>query len=429
MIIQGIPLFFILSSFFSLFLQTFGGDVKPRPELYIPNYKIYHNLSSLNKEITRLVAQNPNYIHLNEKYLSRNKASQFVLHLKNFSQSDRTQQTLSSPKQKVLLSFGEHAREFFPVESALYFLKNITAGLTKPATSAQYKFSRTIFSNLEIFIIVLANPDGRHYIEKTKNYCWRGTSIGVDLDRNFDWNFGGKGSSSKPFDEEYRGHSSLSEPECAPYVELTQQHHFEAFVSFHSGIRQIFIPFADSLSAKEKRLPDNADVQLHLAKRIAHASSQPFQFGVGYVLNPYPADGTIYDYMHGVRKIPFSLTIELWGEGDSEENQCFDLFNPTSEKLQGALDDVMPIFESLLTFLIEWKDLKTHQYYHNLEQPEFGLPRSYMVPMVAVSMLLLVIFHRHLPASLSFRGYQRRRVVSLRSLSSTFAVGSSVKIT
>lgn len=210
MIIQGIPLFFILSSFFSLFLQTFGGDVEPRPELYIPNYKIYHNLSSLNKEITRLVAQNPNYIHLNEKYLSRNKASQFVLHLKNFSQSGRTQQTLSSPKQKVLLSFGEHAREFFPVESALYFLKNITAGLTKPATSAQYKFSRTIFSNLEIFIIVLANPDGRHYIEKTKNYCWRGTSIGVDLDRNFDWNFGGKGSSSKPFDEEYRGHSSLS---------------------------------------------------------------------------------------------------------------------------------------------------------------------------------------------------------------------------
>ncbi|PIK55134.1 putative carboxypeptidase A1 isoform X1 [Apostichopus japonicus] len=341
--------------------------------------------------------------NLNSEQLAMiNKASQFVLHLKNFSQSDRTQQTLSSPKQKVLLSFGEHAREFFPVESALYFLKNITAGLTKPATSAQYKFSRTIFSNLEIFIIVLANPDGRHYIEKTKNYCWRGTSIGVDLDRNFDWNFGGKGSSSKPFDEEYRGHSSLSEPECAPYVELTQQHHFEAFVSFHSGIRQIFIPFADSLSAKEKRLPENADVQLHLAKRIAHASSQPFQFGVGYVLNPYPADGTIYDYMHGWKGV----------DAGSE-----------------ALDDVMPIFESLLTFLIEWKDLKAHQYYHNLEQPEFGLPRNYMVPMVAVSMLLLVIFHRHLPASLSFRGYQRRRVVSLRSLSSTFAVGSSVKIT
>lgn len=33
-------------------------------------------------------------------------------------------------------------------------------------------------------------------------------------------------------------------------------------------------------------------------------------------------------------QIPFSLTIELWGEGDSDENQCFDLFNPTSEKLQ-----------------------------------------------------------------------------------------------
>lgn len=215
MIVKGLSFLLTFAFFHILFLETIGGDVKPRPELYIPNYKIYHNLSSLNKEIKRLTTRNPNYIHLSETYVSRNKASQLVLHLKNFSQSDRTQHTLSSPKQKVLLSFGEHAREFFPVESALYFIKNVTEGLTKPATSHQYRFSRTVFSNLELFIIVLANPDGRHYIEETKNYCWRGTSIGVDLDRNFDWNFGGKGSSSKPLDEEYRGRSSFSGKICA----------------------------------------------------------------------------------------------------------------------------------------------------------------------------------------------------------------------
>ena len=57
----------------------------------------------------------------------------------------------------------------------------------------------------DIYIIVLTNPDGRLYIEKHLNYCWRGTSNGVDLNRNFDWRYGDRGSSVKKTDEEYRG--------------------------------------------------------------------------------------------------------------------------------------------------------------------------------------------------------------------------------
>jgi len=47
-------------------------------------------------------------------------------------------------------------------------------------------------------------------IESTENYCWRGTKTGVDLDRNFDWEYGRKGSSSNPQDEEYRGLNKFS---------------------------------------------------------------------------------------------------------------------------------------------------------------------------------------------------------------------------
>ena len=47
-----------------------------------------------------------------------------------------------------------------------------------------------------------------HYIG---NYCWRGTKSGVDLNRNFDWNFGAShGSSRDPNDEEYRGAHAFS---------------------------------------------------------------------------------------------------------------------------------------------------------------------------------------------------------------------------
>jgi hypothetical protein len=56
----------------------------------------------------------------------------------------------------------------------------------------------------------MMNPDGRKFVEKTGNYCWRGTSTGVDLNRNFDWNYGAKGSSSDITDEEYRGNAAFS---------------------------------------------------------------------------------------------------------------------------------------------------------------------------------------------------------------------------
>ncbi len=183
-----------------------AGDVNPRQELYTPDYDIYHNVSYIGQHLRHIASKFPNYIRLDEAYLSRNKYPQYLLHVTNFtnyppSGSFKTSDT----KAKVLLSYGEHAREFFPVESLFHLLNNITIGLYSYKDSYSRAFTRRILSRLDLFIIVLANPDGRVHIEKTKNYCWRGTSVGVDLDRNFDWNFGGPGSKADPNDEEYRG--------------------------------------------------------------------------------------------------------------------------------------------------------------------------------------------------------------------------------
>ena len=36
----------------------------------------------------------------------------------------------------------------------------------------------------------------------------------------------------------------IAEPECLVLTELTSKYNFDAFVSFHSGIQQIYVPFA-----------------------------------------------------------------------------------------------------------------------------------------------------------------------------------------
>ena len=183
------------------FTIALAGNVEPREEIYLPNYQIYHNFSTITRDITAIAKQYPSFIKLDNSFTSRSGHSQLLLHVTNSTFESR----LRKRKRRVLLSYGEHAREFFPVESLFHLLNNLTQGTIMDKNSPQFQFSSTILSNIDMYIITIMNPDGRLYVETSKNYCWRGTKTGVDLNRNFDWQFGGKGSSGNKKDEEYRG--------------------------------------------------------------------------------------------------------------------------------------------------------------------------------------------------------------------------------
>ena len=64
-----------------------------------------------------------------------------------------------------------------------------------------------------------------------------------------------------------------------------------------------FHPVVDSMSKQTRRKPDNLDSMLDVAQKMARATGKRFQYGLAYYLNDYPADGTIFDYMAGVRKV------------------------------------------------------------------------------------------------------------------------------
>ena len=191
---------------------TGGGDVKPQQELYFPDYNVYHNLSQIEKHIEQLAILFPNFIRLERMYQSREKRSQLLLRFTNFTDSRILSSTseLPIPKVKILLSYGEHAREFLPIESLFQLLTNLTDGLSADKGSHAQRFTHLVATSIDLFIVAIMNPDGRNHVERTKNYCWRGTSRGVDINRNFDWHFGNRGSSGKKDDEEYRGSRAFS---------------------------------------------------------------------------------------------------------------------------------------------------------------------------------------------------------------------------
>ncbi|XP_078589693.1 carboxypeptidase B1-like [Branchiostoma floridae x Branchiostoma japonicum] len=395
---------------------TQSRDVKPVKEKYLPDYTVYHNLTQVGAHIQELAQKFPAYLRLDTSYRSRNGRPQYVLRVSNFSGSYSIQHStevgVTPVKARILLAYGEHAREFFPVESMFHLLLNLTGGLTATEGSHSRAYTSEILSKIDLFIVGIVNPDGRHHVEQTKNYCWRGTSTGVDLNRNFDWQFGGPGSSGDPEDEEYRGSAAFSEPECLVLTDLVTKFQFDAFLSLHSGTRDIYLPFSDSQSKHEQRKPKNLADQMRLAKLLSDAMVPEFQHGIGYELNQYTADGTSFDYMAGVKELPFSLAVEMWGDRDSPSKRCFDLFNPPNKDLQTALDEVQPLYETLFSYLSYWKERQARSPFGVIEEPSMSF--MYFCLSMTVLFFVFVCMHRHLPSSL--RAFPKRRVISINRL-------------
>ncbi|KAJ0123269.1 carboxypeptidase a [Diaporthe amygdali] len=139
---------------------------------------------------------------------------------------------------RVYFNGGIHARERGSSDGVLYFISDLLyanatgAGLTygsKSYTNAQVKTALAA----GIVFVPLSNPDGVAY-DQSSNSCWRknrnpasstgsASSIGVDLNRNFDflWDFTKKFASSaqssvastSPSSETYHGTKAFSEPE------------------------------------------------------------------------------------------------------------------------------------------------------------------------------------------------------------------------
>jgi hypothetical protein len=135
-----------------------------------------------------------------------------------------TNQQIPGPKPVFFLMGGLHAREISTPEVVMKFVDYLTQNYN---TNADVRW---IVDYHEIVAAPLTNPDGHWYVELGGNSPWywrkngrpnsctvwpghNGGSDGVDLNRNFNFMWGGAGSSGSPCNDTYRGTSAASEPE------------------------------------------------------------------------------------------------------------------------------------------------------------------------------------------------------------------------
>jgi carboxypeptidase T len=242
----------------------------------------------------------------------------------------------TAPKPRSVVYAAIHARELATAEIAWNWIDYLTTSYGTDATVT------SLLDTTEIWVIPVANPDGRQIVESGGNAPYyqrknannsRGTCStppsasnqhGVDMNRNATFHWGGVGSSSSACSQTYRGTTAASEPETS-----AQQNLFNSlfrdrrgtgandaapadttgtFMSYHSYGGLILYPWGDVNTAA----PNEAKL-MALANRMAAFNGYRTGQG-GEVL--YNTTGTTDDDVYGRLGVA-SFTTELGAAGTS----------------------------------------------------------------------------------------------------------------
>ncbi|XP_026321189.1 carboxypeptidase B-like isoform X1 [Hyposmocoma kahamanoa] len=208
----------------------------------------------------------------------------------------------------VWIDAGVHAREWIGPAVNTYIANYI---------ATNFKTLPKYVTNKDWYFLPVANPDGYEY-SHTVDRMWRknkacinGRCVGVDLNRNFSFAWGGNGSSAVPSHNFFRGRQPFSEPESSAIRDVLSNDSlaFKVYITLHSYGQVIIFPFActDNLCPGYIRLLEGATI---MSKSIYQTSGRIYKVGISKDVM-YRASGTSNDWSHAVVGIPYCYLIEL----------------------------------------------------------------------------------------------------------------------
>ncbi|MHA1399798.1 MAG: M14 family zinc carboxypeptidase [Candidatus Heimdallarchaeaceae archaeon] len=313
----------------------------------------YHNYNETTEKLQSLEANFPDYVDLFSIGQSTEGRELWAVKL--------TDESKNNAKTEFYVVGAHHAREAITVENSLYFIDKLIYDFINGNETI-----RELLENTEIYVIPLLNPDGHSILywypwqrknmaisdddgdgrledefeiksvwDKSKNesevvfvdidndgYIGEDAPGGVDLNRNYDFQWRGSGSSPDKGDEVYRGPEPNSEPEVQAMCRFAQEHDFRIALSLHSGIQAIIYPWGYT-----------SDVPPHYSESYAIASSlkQITGFPTWNEIGGYFVNGEWGDWMLAKRDI-LSFTIETYGI-ETYEDSIWDFFNPPANQV------------------------------------------------------------------------------------------------
>jgi hypothetical protein len=228
-----------------------------------------------------------------------------------------TNKKVTGDKPSTMHIGGIHAREIANPELLMTFAKQLLEGHGRDADATWMLDSR------ETVLVPMMNADGHAAVER--GYAGeRGGDLmqrkntdgpngdGVDLNRNFEFHWGGPGASSSPRSETYRGSSAGSEPETKAVEAYVHEHKPDFFIDWHSYSRLNMFPWGDT----KAHTKDHDAFQAIANKFTTYNGYSPIQ-SIGL----YPTTGTTDDHAYGADGVP-AMAIET-GKAFHEDDKGF----------------------------------------------------------------------------------------------------------
>jgi carboxypeptidase T len=313
----------------------------PGQNVGITNFPCYRTVAETYASAEALVVQRPAIVEWNDIGDSQLK----VLALGGYDIRDLhiTNRSIPGPKPALLIQGSIHAREYATVEPLLRFAEQMVQGYgVNPDITWMIDYH-------DIHLVLIVNPDGRVLAEtentsanpqvrknRNPNFACATNSLttGVDLNRNYAFDFGGPGSSNLVCDLVFRGNSAFSEAESMVLSNLensifpdqraetslndqTTPVSLDAtgiYLDVHSNYAHTLFPWGNSSA-----LAPNATQLQALASKLGFLSGLPAEKGnlSGAI------GGATDDWTFGTLGVP-GMTVELGGSSFHPSCATFD---------------------------------------------------------------------------------------------------------
>ncbi|CAF1578012.1 unnamed protein product, partial [Adineta ricciae] len=211
--------------------------------------------------------------------------------------------TSGSNKKKAFLDFGIHAREWISPATGAYMINEFLTTYASGGTAKE------ILDSWELHFVPILNPDGYAY-SHSNDRMWRKNRkpagsgcYGVDLNRNFGYQFNTGGSSSSACSDTFHGGSAMSENEAKALQNYMTGKQWNTYLTFHSygqGYTKNDPPNFALLKAKAKIGAD----------AIKSVNGRSYTIGSSAQLL-YVASGGSEDWTRGDLQVLYSYCIEL----------------------------------------------------------------------------------------------------------------------
>lgn len=213
-------------------------------------------------------------------------------------------------ESEIMYSAIHHAREPASLSQIIYYMWYL---LENYGTDPEVTY---LVDNVEMYFVPMINPDGYIYNETTQpggGGMWRknrknngGGDYGVDLNRNYSYQFGGAGTSSNPADQNYKGTHAFSEIETRAMRWFHFDHDFRIALNAHTYGDLLLHPFGYATV----QTADHTLYQAYSAEMVS-------QNGFANILSAdlYPAAGDSDDWGYaddlGLKPKVLSMTPEI----------------------------------------------------------------------------------------------------------------------